>query len=165
MRVAPWGSLGQGTVLVTTNKELVRRFFEELFTKGDLSCCEEIAAETYVEHAVAPFAREAAGAVPGPSHLRNTVRWLREQFPDVVMTIESMIEEGDLVAARVLSSGTNLGPINGMIPPTGRRFTAYQSHWFRVEDARLAEHWATREDLPAMIQLGVIQPPGPPGRE
>jgi hypothetical protein len=49
-----------------------------------------------------------------------------------------------------------------VVPPTGKRFVARQSHWFRVEDGKLAEHWATREDLPAMLQLGVVQPPGPP---
>ena len=149
--------------MVTTNKELVRRFFEELFTQGDLSCSEEIAAPTYVEHAVAPFGRDAPGAVDGRSHLRNTAQWLREQFPDVVMAIESMVEEGDLVAVRVLSHGTNLAPLNRVIPPTGRRFTAHQSHWFRIADARLAKHWATRDDPPTMIQLGVIRSPGPPG--
>ena len=51
-----------------------------------------------------------------------------------------------------------------MIPPTGKRFVARQTHWFRVREDKLAEHWATREDLPAMLQLGVIAPPGPPGR-
>lgn len=110
-------------------------------------------------------ARHLASGMPfrHPSHLRQTAQWLRDQFPDVVMTIESMVEEGDLVAVRVQSEGTNLGRLNGVISPTGRRFAAKQSHWFRVEDGRLAEHWATREDLPTMIQLGVIQPPGPPG--
>jgi hypothetical protein len=39
---------------------------------------------------------------------------------------------------------------------------ACQSHWFRVEGGRLAEHWATREDLVAMLQLGVVQPPSRP---
>ena len=66
------------------------------------------------------------------------------------------------MAVRVLSEGTNLGPLNGVVPPTGKRFAARQGHWFRVEDGRLAEWWATREDLPAMLQLGVVQPPGPP---
>ncbi len=79
------------------------------------------------------------------------------------MTIEAIVAEGDIVVARVLSEGTNLGPLNGAIPPTGKRFRAYQSHWYRVADGKLAEHWATREDLPAMLQLGVIRPPGPPG--
>ena len=95
--------------MVTTNKELVRRFFEELFSQGDLTCVAEIAAPTYIEHAVAPFGLDEPGPVDGPSHLRQTAQWLREQFPDVVMTIESMVEEGDLIAARVHSQGTNLG--------------------------------------------------------
>jgi len=54
------------------------------------------------------------------------------------------------------------GPLNGVVPPTGKRFAARQSHWFRVENGKLAEHWATREDLVAMLQLGVVQPPGRP---
>ena len=49
-----------------------------------------------------------------------------------------------------------------MVPPTGKRFVARQSHWFRVEGGRLAEHWAIRDDLVAMLQLGVVQPPSLP---
>jgi predicted ester cyclase len=86
--------------------------------------------------------------------MRQTAEWLLAQFPDLQMTTESMVAEGDTVAVRVLSEGTNLGPLNGVVPPTGRRFAARQSHWFRVEGGRLAEHWATREDLVAMLQLG-----------
>lgn len=144
-------------------KEPARRFFEQLFNAADPSCADEIAAPIYIEHAVAAFGRDAPGAVAGPEHLRETAAWLRAQFPDIHMTIESIVEEGDLVAVHVLSQGTNSGPLNGVMPPTGRPFSASQSHWFRVEDGRLAEHWATRDDLPAMIQLGVISPPGPPG--
>jgi hypothetical protein len=72
---------------------------------------------------------------------------------------------GDTVAVRILSKGTNLGALNDVVPPTGKRFSARQSHWFRVEDGedgKLVEHWATREDLPAMLQLGILQPPGRP---
>jgi hypothetical protein len=47
------------------------------------------------------------------------------------------------------------------VPPTGREFAAGQSHWFRIENGRLAEHWAVRDDLTAMLQLGVIKPPRP----
>jgi predicted ester cyclase len=46
-----------------------------------------------------------------------------------------------------------------MIPATGKRFSAQQSHWFRIEGSKLAEQWATRDDLSAMLRLGVIQPP------
>ena len=142
------------------NKELVRRHFEEIFNRKNLAVCDEIMAEDFVEHGVAPFAQSAPGRVNGPQAMRATAEWLLAQFPDLHMTIEAMIAEGDTVAVRILSEGTNLGALNGVVPPTGRRFRARQSHWFRVAENKLVEHWATREDLPVMLQLGVLQPPG-----
>ena len=97
-----------------------------------------------------------------PVHTRATVEFLRVQFPDKQMTIEAMAVDEDLVSVRVVATGTNLGPLNGMLPPTGRSFRAQQSHWFRVSGGKLAEHWATRDDLSTMLQLGVIPMPGPP---
>ena len=41
------------------------------------------------------------------------------------------------------------------ITPTGKSVAAQQSHWFRVADGKLAEHWAVRDDLSMMQQLGV----------
>ena len=97
----------------------------------------------------------------GPTAMRETAEWLIAQFPDIQMTVEAILAEDNLVACRVLSEGTNRGPLTGGIPPTGKRFVARQSHWFRVEADKLVEHWATRDDLSAMLQLGVIQRPGP----
>ncbi len=142
------------------NKELVWRHFEEVFNRKNLSVCDEIMAEDFVEHAAAPFAPSAPGKVNGPQAMRGIAEWLLAQFPDLHMTIEAMISEGDIVAVRVLSEGTNLGALNSVVPPTGKRFTARQSHWYRVADNKLVEHWAIREDLPTMLQLGIIQPPG-----
>jgi predicted ester cyclase len=144
------------------NKELVRRHFDEIFNLQRLEACDELMAEEYVEHAIAPFGQSEPGAVNGPEAMRSTAQWLLAQFPDMHMEIEAIVAEGDTVVVRVLSEGTNLGPLGGVIPPTGRRFSARQTHWYRVADGKIAEHWATREDLPAMLQLGVIRPPGPP---
>jgi predicted ester cyclase len=144
-------------------RELVRRQFEDVFNGQQLDACDEIFAQEYVEHAVAPFQATEPGAVAGPEHMRGVVRWLRSQFPDLHMTVEAIVAEGDMVAALVRSEGTNTGALNGVMPPTGKRFSSRQSHWYRVVDGKLAEHWATREDLPAMLQLGVISAPaGPP---
>jgi predicted ester cyclase len=148
--------------MTEANTELARRYFDEIINLRAFEVCTQIIAEEYVEHAVAPFGQSEPGRVHGPTATRESLEWLIAQFPDIHMTIEALVAEGDTVAVRILSEGTNLGKLNGIIPPTGRRFVARQSHWFRVEDGKLAEHWATREDLPAMIQLGVIQPPGPP---
>jgi predicted ester cyclase len=143
-------------------KALVRRLVDEVFSTENLAAADEIMAEEYVEHAVAPFGREEPGRVHGPSHEREVVEWLRAQFPDLEMTVESLVADGDMVAVRVRSAGTNSGKLGGFAPPTNKRFVAEQSHWYRIANGRLCEHWATRDDLSAMLQLGVIQPPGPP---
>jgi predicted ester cyclase len=72
--------------------------------------------------------------------MRGVAQWLLAQFPDLHMTSAAIVSEGDTVAALIRSEGTNLGPINGVLPPTGKRFSARQSHWFRVEDGKLVEH-------------------------
>jgi predicted ester cyclase len=141
------------------NKDLVRRHFDETFNKKNLDACDELMAGEFVEHGVAPFASEPPGRVNGPAAMRGSAEWLLAQFPDMHMTIEEIVAEGDIVACRIRSEGTNLGPLNPMVPATGKRFSARQSHWFRVEGDKLAEHWVTRDDLSAMLQLGVIQPP------
>jgi steroid delta-isomerase-like uncharacterized protein len=139
--------------------ELVRNWIE-VFNSGDSSRAGELASEAFVEHATAPFGVSAPGRVAGPAHLAEASSWLRAQFPDLRMEIETIVAERDVVAVLTTSTGTNDGPLNGMIPATHRAFSARQSHWFRVEDGRLAEHWATRDDLTAMLQLGVIGRPG-----
>lgn len=144
------------------NKELVRAWVEDIFNGKDLDACDRLIADEYVEHALATFGNSEPGRVPGPASMRRTAQFIIGQFPDVSMTIETILAEGDQVAVRVTARGTNLGPIGGLVPPTGREFVAGQSHWFRVENEKLAEHWAVRDDLTTLLQLGVIQPPGPP---
>jgi predicted ester cyclase len=141
---------------------LVQRLFAEVFTTQNLAAADEIMAEEYMEHAIAPFGRAEPGRVHGPSHAREVVEWLTAQFPDLEMAIETLVAEGDMVAVRIRSAGTNRGKLGGFAPPTNKRFVAEQSHWYRVADGRLCEHWATRDDLSTMLQLGVIAPPGPP---
>jgi predicted SnoaL-like aldol condensation-catalyzing enzyme len=143
-------------------KELVRRWVDEIFNARNLDVCDEIVAPTYVERAVAPFGQGAPGPVPGTEHMKRTVLWLVDQYPDLHLHIEDLVSEDDRVACRIRSTGTNTGKLNGVMPPTGKAIVASQTHWFRVEDGRLAEHWATRDDLTAMLQLGVVEPPGPP---
>jgi predicted ester cyclase len=81
------------------NKRLVRHHFEEIFNKKHFAVCAEIMAEEFVEHAAAPFAQGAPGRVNGPQAMRQTAEWLVAQFPDLRMTVEAMVSEGDIVAA------------------------------------------------------------------
>jgi predicted ester cyclase len=145
----------------TGNAETVRRWVEEMWNGRDRALCAELMAPEFVEHAHAPFSDHEPGLVDGPETMRASMDWLLAQFPDLSMTLEAVVADGDLVAARVVSTGTNLGPLNGVMPATGRSFRAEQTHWFRLEDGRVTEHWATRDDLASMLQLGVVRRPGP----
>jgi ketosteroid isomerase-like protein len=55
------------------NKELVRRHFEEIWNRQDLAVADELMAEDYLEHAVAPFGQAEPGRVNGPAAMRQTV--------------------------------------------------------------------------------------------
>src|SRR6266700_6280222 len=129
---------GEGGSMSDANKELVRRHFEEIFNRKSLDACDELLAEDYVENAVSPFGSAPPGRVNGPAAMRGTAQWLIGQFPDIHMTIEAIVADGDLVACRIESAGTNLGPMNPMVPATGKRFSARQSHWFRIKGDKLA---------------------------
>lgn len=141
------------------NVELVRRHFEHIWNERNEQACDELMAADFVENAAAPFATRSPGRVSGPVAMRETVRWMTDQFPDVMFEIEAIVSDGDIVVARVRSRGSNLGRLNGFLPPSGKAFDYAQSHWFRVVDGKLAEHWATRDDLSVMLQLGVVTPP------
>jgi predicted ester cyclase len=143
-------------------KTLVSRLFDEVFNEGRYEVADQIVAESYIEHAVAPFGRDEPGEVHGPTHAREVVEWLRAQFSDMRMTIEDVVADGDKVVVRVRSEGTNDGKLGGFAPPTGKRFSAEQTHWYRIADGKLCEHWAVRDDLSTMLQLGAVQPAGPP---
>jgi len=104
-----------------------------------------------VEHAAAPFAQSAPRRVNGPHAMRASAEWLLARFPDLHMMIEEVISDGDIEVVRILSEGTNCGALDDVVPRTGKRFIARQSHWFRVTGGKLVEHWATRDDPTAML--------------
>jgi hypothetical protein len=73
--------------------------------------------------------------------------------------VEDIVADGDMVAIRGTASGTHEGEFFGH-PPTGKRFSAEQVHWFRLADAKVVQHWAVRDDLGQMQQLGLLPEPG-----
>ncbi|MDX6556353.1 MAG: hypothetical protein QOD86_2548 [Miltoncostaeaceae bacterium] len=137
-------------------RAFARERVEALFNRGELDRVEEFVTEDFVNH-------EAwAGEDPGYEGFRLRLRRLREAIPDLRMEVHEALAEGDLVAYRATLSGTQTGPLQG-IPPTGRRFSAQQMHFLRMRDGKASEHWACRDDLGMLMQLGIIPPMGPGG--
>ena len=135
------------------NKKQYRRTFEEVFNQGDLSIVDDLVTPDFLNHEVPPGMNNR-----GPESTRQVVTMLRTAFPDLHFTIEELVAEGDTVASRVTMRGMHLGPFQG-IPPTGRSFQQAHMHFVRFREGKAIEHWAVRDDLGMMRQLGVIPAP------
>jgi predicted ester cyclase len=104
--------------------------------------------------------------VPGPAGFYSTALWLRG-FADLRYDIHHAIADGNLVAVNSTMNGRHVvpwavytedGSVDTVFPPTGKTFAVTQSHWFRIEDGKIIEHWANRDDLGMARQLGWIPP-------
>jgi steroid delta-isomerase-like uncharacterized protein len=141
------------------NKQLVRRFYDEVWQKGNLEVADEVFARDYVRHDLRPTT-----AAAGPEGQRQIAAAFRAAFPDLRFDVEIVIAEGDNVAARWTASGTHTGAW-GAVQPTGRFVTFSGVNIFRFEDGRVAEIWNHRDDLGLQEQLGVSVFAGAPPRD
>jgi predicted ester cyclase len=138
-----------------------------LMATGDL-------AEMVAVYTADVINREAENEPPdtrggGPAAMYATARWLRTAFSDLAWEIHEAVQDGDLVVVHGTMSGRQTGPfvayapdgeITAVFPPLGRTFACTQTHWFRMRDGKVAEHWANRDDLGMGQQLGWT-PPSP----
>lgn len=105
----------------------------------------------------------------GPAAFHATALWLRGAFAELDFEVHDVVADGDLVVVHDTMSGRHTGtmvqygpdgrPVRAF-PPTGRRFASRQTHWFRVADGLVIEHWANRDDMATAVQLGWM-PPSP----
>jgi steroid delta-isomerase-like uncharacterized protein len=131
------------------SKTVVRRMIEEVWNEHEFTNFDELVAENHFDHMAVP---EHQCGVAGERHV---MEWLLTVFPDHRFDIEDAAADGDTVAVGGTCSGTHEGQLWDT-PPTGKRFAVQQSHWFRVVDGKVAEHWAVRDDLGMLRQLGVL---------
>lgn len=135
------------------NKALVRRLYEEVFNRGNLSTVDELLAADYIDHTALP------GTSPGPGGLKQFISMFRAAFPDLHFTIEDMIAEGDTVVVRQTYRGTHKGDLMG-ISSTGKQVTITSIDIGRFAGGKLVEHWGSTDSLGLLQQLGVVAAPG-----
>jgi len=131
------------------NKTLSRRVNEECFNRGNLAVADELLAADYVDHAAPP------GLAAGVEGFKQLVAIYRTAFPDLQVTIEDQIAEGDRLATRFTASGTHQGELMG-IAPTGKTVTVSGIAIERMVDNKIVEHWLVSDQLGMLQQLGVI---------
>ena len=105
----------------------------------------------------------------GPAAFYATALWLRRAFADLAWEVHAVVTEGDTAVVHATMSGRQVGPfvsydaegaVAQAFPATGKTFAITQTHWLRVADGKVIEHWANRDDLGMSMQLG-WNPPTP----
>jgi steroid delta-isomerase-like uncharacterized protein len=135
------------------NKTVVRRLFDELWNKGNLSVADELFTPNYNHHDTS-----TPDVGRGPDSEKKRATLYRTAFPDLRLMIEDIIAEGETVVARWSCRGTHKGDLNG-VAPTGKQFTISGVSIARFSGGKMAEGWINWDALGLMQQLGVVPEP------
>ena len=149
----PLFAFGQTQEVEARNKEVIRQNLERI-NRGDAKA------------AAADFAEDAKnfGRAVGREGIQRTLEDIFATFPDWRMDILEIVAHENVVVVRCTASGTHRGigkrPVNGGIlvgvEPTGKRFEVSHIHWYTLRDGKIVEHYANRDDLGMMRQLGLL---------
>jgi predicted ester cyclase len=141
---------------LTTNAEIGRRVFEDGLNRADDAVFEKLVAPDYINHEGGDMLLQATG----PRDWSDVQARLSASFPDVAWQVLRTVAQDDHVWVETRMSGTHEGDFFG-VAPTGRHFEVRQVHMLRLHDDQIKEHWAVRDDLGVLVQLGALEPPTP----
>jgi len=131
-------------------EEVVHGIYRAINT-GDLALLEKFVAPGYTEH---------SEGFQGVEPFRQQVAAFRTAFPDLRVTVDDLLTDGDRFASRTTVTGTHTGDLMGM-PPTGKRISVEAVDIGRIADGQAQERWGGLNMYALLTQLGVIPAPQP----
>jgi steroid delta-isomerase-like uncharacterized protein len=132
------------------NSILIRRWFEEVWNNGRMEAIDEMASPDVIGHGQAQHATDI-----GLREFKPFVQALRSAFPDMKVTIDYIIEQGDKVVARWTSTMTHRGEFLG-IAPTGKKATITGTTTQRISGGKIVEGWDNWDQLGLLVQIGAV---------
>jgi steroid delta-isomerase-like uncharacterized protein len=136
-----------GSTLQDQNKEIAKRAFEEILSRGHYELAQQLYARDFVNHGIhsnATFEQD-----------QTALKGWHAAFPDVVITPEKLIAEDDLVTIYWIARGTNTGTGNGL-PATGKKAELAGITIWRIIDRKIKEEWSAFDQLSMLQQLGLL---------
>ena len=132
------------------NKAIVRRVNDEVWNMGNLEAIDELIADDFVTTVIG-----APEQIRGPDGFRDFVLMYRKAFPDLRLTIDDQIAEGETVVTRWTATGTHEGELMG-IPPTGKQATTPGININRISRGKLVDGWGIFDQLGLLQQIGAV---------
>src|SRR5262245_23092064 len=132
------------------NKRLVRRYIEEIVNTGNVDDVAEFISSDYRD------SHDKSGQSSGLEGAKQHILGVRQTYPDLKVTVEQQIAEGDWVVSRITARGTHRGTWLGM-KPTGKAIEITGVNIDRVVDGRIIEHGGAANLLETLLEIGAIQ--------
>jgi steroid delta-isomerase-like uncharacterized protein len=114
-----------------------RKYIDNVYNAHNPDAVDQFFTSDVVVHSVAPDVEGGTGT----DYVKEVVRALIAAFPDLRLTVEDIVQEGDRLSARVTVEGTHEGAFAG-IAPTGRTVKVTNFAIYRLRDDRIAEMWS-----------------------
>lgn len=141
----------QGRKMRSESMAVAHKWFEEVWNKGREDAIDEMFAADGIAHGLFD---EKGEELRGPSGFRPFFRKFREAFPDIEVTVEDCITEGDKAAVRCRVKARHMGDSLG-IAATNKPVEFTGISIVRVRDGRIVEAWNNFDFLSLNQQLGV----------
>jgi steroid delta-isomerase-like uncharacterized protein len=135
------------------NKSVERRLIEQVWNRGNFAVVDELIASDYIGHSSTPD-----GETEGRQGYKQFYAALRHAFPDLQVTVEDQIAEGDRVVTRWTARGTHTGSFQD-IPPTGKQGDITGITIDRIANGKVVECWTNADDLGMLQLLGALPAP------
>jgi predicted ester cyclase len=132
------------------NKKLVRRYYKEIVSTGDVVGISEFISPEYTE------VHEGIRHRIGIDGARDHIAGVRGTYPDLNLKVEQQIAEGEWVVSRVMMRGTHEGEWME-IRPTGKTVEIRAVNIDRVVEGRIVEHGGAANMLEPLLRIGAIR--------
>ena len=141
-----------GSEAAERNRRIVQRFIEGVL-EGRLDVIDELCDSDLINHAAAPQARD------GIDGFKRVISFSRAAMPDQRWTDRVVIADDEYVVVRAVRESTwTAESFRGIPTPQGAKTSVEMVHIWRLANGKIVEHWAVRDDLGLMIQVGVVSP-------
>jgi predicted ester cyclase len=137
--------------IVAENKELVGRFYKEVYVDWNMAVVDEVVSPQFTSH------DWPKGSPTGPQAFRDYYDDLRLTVPDARYEVDDLIAERDRVVVRWRLLGTHKGAFRD-IAPTGRAITLKGIAIYRVEGGKLMERWVVSDLYGVLEQIRGASP-------
>jgi steroid delta-isomerase-like uncharacterized protein len=135
------------------NKALAHRWFEEVWNKGRAEAIDEMLDPNVIVHGLGKDGTD----LRGPAGFKSFHEKFIGAFPDIRITVEDVIAEGDRVAIRFSGSASHRGDHLG-VPATQRPVTFTGMGFIRCRNGKIVEGWNNFDAMGLMQQIGAVPP-------